>query len=426
MNTVLIISPHFPPSTLAGVHRARHLGKHLPTYGWRPIVIRAHESCYTEPGDPELAKLVPADLEQRRTGALSAAAMRCFGVGDIGIRAFFHMRTAIDYSVRKNKPKLVLITGSPYYPMLLSGWISRQLGLPVILDFQDPWVSEYGATLPKRSKGGLSHRLAVALEPRAVRHASFITSVSETQNAQMAARYSWLDRSRMAAIPIGGDPEDFDALRSQRAVSVQTVIDRSRINLSYVGTMLPRSTPLVRSVFHAVQRLRVLHPQVASRLRVNFVGTSNQPDYLGPGLVTKLASEAGVQDLVTEIPRRVPFLDALYILANSSGLLLIGSDEPHYTASKIYPALMSGRAYVSLFHTASSSHRILTAAGGGKTFSFSDLAELEALEPVMAAALAKLATEPQSFARADSSIYEKYTASSVARHFAQVFEQLTS
>ena len=39
----------------------------------------------------------------------------------------------------------ILITGSPYYPMMFSRWLKRQYHKPIILDFQDPWVSNYGA-----------------------------------------------------------------------------------------------------------------------------------------------------------------------------------------------------------------------------------------------------------------------------------------
>ena len=39
---------------------------------------------------------------------------------------------------------VVLITGSPYYPMLFAGVVKRRFGVPVVLDFQDPWVSAWG------------------------------------------------------------------------------------------------------------------------------------------------------------------------------------------------------------------------------------------------------------------------------------------
>ena len=46
----------------------------------------------------------------------------------------------------------------------------------------------------------------------------------------------------------------------------------------------------------------------------------------------------------------MPYLEAIGVLARSDGITLIGSDEPHYTPSKIYPGLMAGRPFISLFH----------------------------------------------------------------------------
>ena len=83
------------------------------------------------------------------------------------------------------------------------------------------------------------------LEPKAVRAADFITSVSDTQNAEMRARYPWLDASRMAAIPIGGDPADYDALWGRVPSPSTFALDASRINFSYVGTIWPPVTLLM-------------------------------------------------------------------------------------------------------------------------------------------------------------------------------------
>ena len=423
--TVLIVSPHFPPSTLAGVHRARHLAKHLPGHGWRPIVVRVDERYYTESGDPDLAMLVPTSVEQVRTGAVPARIGRLAGVGDIGLRGFFPIRRALAALASRTEPDALLITGSPFYPMLLSGWARRRLNIPVVLDFQDPWVSVEGASRPPWSKGGLAHRLAVALEPCAVRHADYITSVSERQNDEMAARYPWLDPAHMAAIPIGGDPDDYAALRARPPARPAVRLDPALINLSYVGTFLPRAGPLVHTVFRALAGLRRSHPQLASRIRFNFVGTSNQRNGHGQYRVLPIGEEEGVGDLVVEIPERVSFLDALSILANSQGLLLIGSDEPHYTASKIYPTLMSGRPYVSLFHRASSAHEILSKAGGGFALAFADRAELDFLGSALAVALFRLATKVRLFPAPDRSVYSKFSADEIARRFADILDRAT-
>ena len=45
---ILIISPHFPPSNLASVHRSRIFAKHLPAFGWSPIILTIHEKFYEE------------------------------------------------------------------------------------------------------------------------------------------------------------------------------------------------------------------------------------------------------------------------------------------------------------------------------------------------------------------------------------------
>src|ERR1700761_7146737 len=93
--SILIVSPYFPPSTLAGVHRARHLAKHLPATGWQPIVLCVDERFHEEKLDPELAELVPGDVEVVKTKALPARLTRCTGLGDLSLRAFFHLRSAM-------------------------------------------------------------------------------------------------------------------------------------------------------------------------------------------------------------------------------------------------------------------------------------------------------------------------------------------
>ena len=186
MRCCLIVSPHFPPSTVAGVHRARHLAKHLPAHGWEPAVIAVDPAQHVEPQDPELRALVSADLRIIETGALPVRWTAPFGLkGEIGLRGFFHLRAAIAAELSARRPEVVLITGSPFYPLLLARWITQRWGIPVVLDLQDPWASKEGAGRPRWSKGWFAHRLAVALEPRALRGASWVTSVSARQNAEI-------------------------------------------------------------------------------------------------------------------------------------------------------------------------------------------------------------------------------------------------
>jgi hypothetical protein len=420
--TVILLSPQFAPSPLAGTHRARHMAKHLPTFGWRPIIVAAREDAYTETPDRALCDLIPNSVEQVRTGALDARLTRRFGIGDIGLRGYRHFSRAIDELVARESPAVVFITGAPYYPMLLARRIKRVHRLPVVLDFQDPWVSAFGASQPPWSKAGISHRLGVGLERRAVEAAAFVTGVSEIQNRELAERYPWFDARAMEAIPIGADPEDFERVQTP---SLEAAGD-GKVELRYIGAYWPKAEPGVRQLMRGVAALRAASPALAQKMRLHFIGTwsGEVPGVEPPRPVEALAAEEGVGELVRESPRRVPFVEALRLMSTAHGLILVGSDEPHYTASKIYPALMSGRRYLSLFHARSSAHAVLTRAGGGRALGFETPDDLAALTPAIAEGLATLASKPQALGTIDREAYAPYTAQAVAGRFAAIFERL--
>lgn len=423
--TCLIVSPYFPPSSLAGVHRARHLAKHLPATGWTPIVVCVDEAYHEERLDSDLAMLVPASVEVIKVSALSPRFCRPLGFGEISLRAWWPLRHAVMRLLATRPIDVVLITGSPYYPMLLTAEIKRRFGVPVVLDFQDPWMSAWGATQPRWSKGGVVHRLSRWLEPKAVRAADFITSVSEAQNAQLAARYPWLEALRMAAHPIGGDPDDYQASRMKPITSNGFALDPARFNLSYVGTVWPAAIDTLRTVLRAIAMVRATQPLIYRRLSLNFIGTTRNPETVDGSWVRPLAELAGVAEVVRELPERLPFLDALAVQARSDAILMLGSNEPHYTASKIYGVLMSGRPYLSVFHECSSSHDVLSRAGGGIAMGFDGPEKLQTLVVPLANAIQLLATNPTSLGPADPAAYEAFGAQQIAARFGDIFDRVS-
>ena len=62
MKKILIISPHFPPSNLAAVHRSRLFAQHLPSFGWEPVILMVDEKYYEEELDYNLVKLLSPGL----------------------------------------------------------------------------------------------------------------------------------------------------------------------------------------------------------------------------------------------------------------------------------------------------------------------------------------------------------------------------
>ena len=372
--------------------------------------------------DPELALLVPADAHIIKAGALPLALTRYFGVaGDIGLRSLAHICAAIKKEMTADRPDVVMITGSPYFPMLLGGWIKRRWGIPVVLDFQDPWVTPVGASATVGTKAWLAHRLAVTFEPKAVRSASFITSVSDRQNEEMANRYSFVDAFRMAAIPIGGDPMDFSGVnlepRPKRAESQKTC------RIVYTGTVWPAAIPVLRKVLRGLEKASGSLPE-GWKIEAIFIGTTANPNATSEFRVKRLAENSLVASMIKEVPERRPYLEAVRAMANADVNLIIGSLEPHYTASKIFPILMAGRPHLSVLHSASSAHTILSSAGGGMAFGFETLEELDELVPKIAQAIVALAIDPESAGKVDEAAYANFTAHAVSGRFAAIFNRL--
>ena len=128
--------------------------------------------------------------------------------------------------------------------------------------------------------------------------------------------------------------------------------------------------------------------------------------------------------MVVEVPQRVRYLEALDILKSSHGLLLLGSDEPHYTASKVYVSLLSGRPSLGIFHEQSSACRIMEECGGSLLVRFREGMSPAALERPVAESITKLVEAPYTVPPFCREKLEPYTAAGVARGFSRIFNSL--
>jgi hypothetical protein len=235
-----------------------------------------------------------------------------------------------------------------------------------VLDYQDPWVGAWGDTVGGGPggrpdwKSRASRRLATRLEPRAVNAADALTAVSAATCEAVLARYPRRAALPWASVPLGGEPDDFARLRAapQRPNGYFNAGD-GRLHLCYVGTLLPLGFTTLRGLLLAVARLERRRPDLASRLALHFFGTSNQTDPADPiaaRRVLPVAAEMGLgigtmgEVEITEVAPRIDYLDALRVLTQAGAILMLGSSEPHYSASKLYPGLLAGRPLLAVYH----------------------------------------------------------------------------
>jgi hypothetical protein len=427
MQRVLMVSPHFPPDTSAGAHRVRLLAPYLAEHGWEPTVMTVDPSAYEGRLDPDLARLVPGHVRVIRANAWSPRWTRPFGIGDLGLRAYHGLKKASEELLAHEQFDAVFITIYPTYTALLGPGLKRKYGLPFVLDYQDPWVGAWGLDVGPGGtpdmKSRVSRAIGARLEPIAVRAADALTAVSARTYEDVLARIPDARPRVCAAIPLGVDANDFGALqqlpRRNRCFDPQD----GDLHVSYVGTLLPKGRVIARGVCLALASLRDARPELFARLRVHFIGTSNQRDPREQPRVLPLAAAAGVTPVVDEIAPRVDYLDALNAQADATALLLMGSSEPHYTPSKVFPALLTGRPIVGIYHQASPVIEILRREPNARVVAIDDAVPIEQYVPAIAEALAWAVTAPggEPRLRHDGALHD-WSVSTLAGQLAGVFD----
>jgi glycosyltransferase involved in cell wall biosynthesis len=366
---VLMVSPHYPPDNAAGAHRTRVLAPYLEQFGWKPTVLTLDRSAYEGELDDELAAMSSGRVDVIRATATSARQTRRFGVGDLGLRSIAGLNAAARGELERRRYDALYLTTYPVYPALLGPRLQRRFAIPFVLDIQDPWVGAWGDTVGGGPNGepDLKSRLTrmalASIERRVVPKADAITSVSSDLLDTLRVTYPALVARPAVALPIGIDPED-----------VAWVTDHPRphpffdphdglVHVCYVGTLLPLAADVLRVFLQAVRDLKHAEPKIAARLRVHFIGTSNQSSGDLRPRALPLARELGLASTISEHPQRIPFADALRCQLTASAVLVLGSTEARYTASKIAPALASRRPVLVMAHADSDAVRQAAQSG---------------------------------------------------------------
>lgn len=332
---------------------------------------------YEQAIDPENEQLLSPSLKVVRTDALPAKLMRKLGIGDIGMRTVWHHWRKLVQLHKEKKIDLILIPVPPNVPMVLGRLANLRYGIPYVVDYIDPWVTEYYWQLERKQrppKWLLSYALARCLEPFALRRARHITGVSLGTTDQVVSRYPWLAPGDATEIPYGAEADDFEYLRQHpRQNKIFDPAD-GKTHVCYVGAYVESMEQTLRAIFAAIRRGRERDSHVFEKLVLHFVGTTYATNGSDPFRVTAVARACGVAELITEHPERVSYLDSLQLMLDSHALVLLGSAEPHYTASKVFPYVLARRPLVAVFHEDSSVVSILKDVSGEDVLTFNSQA----------------------------------------------------
>lgn len=334
------------------MQRARQCLPHLAALDWEAVVLAVDPRDVAAPCDPLLLETLPPGVPVHRVRALPLALGRWLGLGSLGRRAHGALRRAGDRLLGERAFDLVFFTTTQFIVLTLGPEWKRQFGVPYVLDWQDPWLTDYyerpGAPPPP---GGWKYRLAQHQARRheepCLREAAGWIGTSQAYRDELSRRYPWFAAKPAAVIPFGASPEDFTVAR-QSEVQPGFARRPGTRHLVYVGAAGPIMRPALELLFAGVRRWLEAMPDRRDSLRLHFIGTSYAPAGRAAPSVLPLAEAAGVGGLVEEQPARIGHFAALKTLQDADAILLLGSDDAGYSPSKIATLALAGRPVLAL------------------------------------------------------------------------------
>jgi glycosyltransferase involved in cell wall biosynthesis len=409
------------------MHRVRQSLPYFEKFGWKPLVLSVKPEYVEGKQDALLAETVPAHIRNIKIKAFSTRWTRKLGLGSLALRSLWFYKQAGNALLRKQKVDLVYFSTTMFPVMILGNYWKKKFNVPYVIDMQDPWHSDHYLKLPKHQqpqKFWFSYRLNKTLEPIAMRAVSGIVTVSQGYCTMLQERYPNIVPENCTVIPFGAFEKDFEILSRHSVVNRFFRPNTSWINIAYVGRGGYDMAFSAKALFTALAKGIDEHPALFSKVRLHFIGTSYATDGKGKPSFAPLAQICGVKDLVKEYTDRVPYFEALQILKDADMLIIPGSTDPNYTASKLYPYIMANKPLLTVFNKQSSVIRILAETGAGEAATFTDTTQAEILASEVyhkwVAMLEKLPFRPQTNWQA----FESYTAREMTRKQVAFFDHV--
>ena len=411
------------------MHRVRQSLPYLQDFGWEGVVLAVHPDLVEGYRDDHLNATIPEGARVEYVRALHYRWTRRFGLGSLALRSLPFYAAAGNRLLERGEFDLVYFSTTMFPVMVLGRYWKRKFGVPYVIDMQDPWHSEYYRTRPRHErppKYWFSYRLHKRLEPLAMRHVDAIISVSEGYCNTLQQRYPNIDRTMCRVIPFGGAAVDFEVAASLDVRNDIFNPHDGRIHVVYVGRGGHDMAASCRIIFEALARGLKERPNLFEKVFLHFVGTDYSPDGLGKKTIEPIADNFGLSASVNELPARVPYFTVLKLLQDAHMLLIPGSDDPNYTASKLYPYILARKPLLAVFSETSSVVDILEETGAGEVATFAADGAGDGssgrLYETWSSLLERLPFTPST----NWDAFEPYTAREMTRRQVEVFDRVVS
>jgi hypothetical protein len=345
----------------------------MEQHGWKATVLCVRNDFVDGVQEPDLLRTIPSSVQVVVCRAIPRQVSRRAGIGSLSLRAGFFIWSAGNRLLQGGAFDLVFFSTTEFLLLGLGPRWLRKFGVPFVVDLQDPWVNPYYAHSEFPPPGGqfkhAMHQAAARyLEKRVLRAAAQIITVSPRYPSTLVRRYPVLPETKFSVIPFGGAEHDFEMARD--TVHSAFAAADGRRHWVYAGAVVPGMYPAIVAFFDAFRRARntgILDPY---EVRLHFIGTDYAPGSLARKRVMPLAEKSGVAAWVEEHPNRIGYLETLRCLLDADALVMFGSTEPGYTASKLFSWILARKPLLTIFHEDSSVTRAMRELNAGVSVAF--------------------------------------------------------
>jgi hypothetical protein len=175
----------------------------------------------------------------------------------------------------------------------------------------------------------------------------------------------------------------------------------------------------VRAICRALKTMMARNAAL-ERVRMHFIGTDYAEARHARKELEYIAVEEGVGDIFFEYPERVSYAIALQCLLDAHAIVMPGSSDSAYSASKLYPCILARRPLLAVFHRNSLVHKVLAETKGGTAVAFDSNDSTDQL----ASAITQAWLEPglwQVVPDTDWAAFEQYTDRGMTRKLSAFF-----
>lgn len=420
---LLIISPYFAPTNAADTHRVRMSLSYYKNCGWDAEVVTVEPKYSDFVKDDLLFQSIPPDIKIHYVKAFEKKQTAKAGLGSIALRSLYYYNVKVRQLLKQKKYDLIYFSTTQFPVCILGNYWNKKFNIPYVIDFQDPWHTDYYKNKPKAErppKYWFSYRLNKFFEAIAMKRVGGLIAVTDAYIAILRDRYPRLRSVPSSVITFGAFKPDFDIAAKNE---IKSYIEKSagKISIAYVGVVGEIMAPSLKVLFKCLSVLKHTDRDLYERFEWFFIGTSYAPAGTGKETVVPIARAFSADEYVKEQTDRISYFEALKTIMMADALLIIGSDEPMYTASKLYPYLLTGKPLLAIFNSGSPAVEVLKEYGAVYTYSYDATKDIELkIEDF----LKKLSAGQLGEQRYDADAIKKYSAEEMAKRQCELFDRV--